>query len=208
MKKVKGKSTRISGEERRIQIIDAALEQFAQNGFSGTRAREIAQQAGISQTLIFQHFQTMEGLYREALKELFGRHLIVPDIGKIMADKNDFGVFRSLAIHIVERNKQDSKLIRLGIYTALDGLHLSEIVHDSDNIGPPLHEILNRYLRERIEDGVFKGINSEIAAKLFMDAVYMYVLDKDTSLSGPPLNISDEEAVDTLVRIFLDGIRA
>ncbi len=31
--------------------------------------------------------------------------------------------------------------------------------------------------------------------------------DQEASISGPPLPFSDEETVDTLVRIFLDGLR-
>jgi AcrR family transcriptional regulator len=52
--------------ERRGQIIDATLELFAEKGFSGTKTREIAERAGISETLIFQHFKTKGDLYRAA----------------------------------------------------------------------------------------------------------------------------------------------
>ena len=48
MRKVRERRERLSGEERRAQIIDAALKLFADKGFSGTRTREIAELAGIA----------------------------------------------------------------------------------------------------------------------------------------------------------------
>ena len=60
--------------------MDAALRLFAQKGFSGTRTKEIAKKAGISEALIFQHFKTKEGLYNEALKETLKGHPMVPEI--------------------------------------------------------------------------------------------------------------------------------
>ena len=60
------RNERLIGEERRKQIINAALTLFAEKGFSGTRTREIAELANVSETLIFQHFKTKEDLYRAA----------------------------------------------------------------------------------------------------------------------------------------------
>lgn len=61
----------LSWEEHRSQIIDAAIWVFANNGFSGSPIKEVAELAGISETLIYQHFATKEDLYRTALQELF-----------------------------------------------------------------------------------------------------------------------------------------
>jgi hypothetical protein len=35
----------------------------------------------------------------------------------------------------------------------------------------------------------------------------MYLADQEASISGPPLPFSAEEVVETLVRIFLDGLK-
>jgi len=36
----------------------------------------------------------------------------------------------------------------------------------------------------------------------------MYIADKEASISGPPLPFSDEETVETLVKIFIDGLKS
>ncbi|MCG8401588.1 MAG: TetR/AcrR family transcriptional regulator, partial [Firmicutes bacterium] len=86
---------RLSGEERRSQIIDAALRIFAERGFSGSRIKEIAELAGISETLIYQHFDTKEELYRAALQALFS-HPVEPQVEAIMVNKDDAGVFGTI----------------------------------------------------------------------------------------------------------------
>ena len=201
------KKKRLSGEERRARIIDAALRLFADKGFSGTRTREIADLAGISETLIFQHFKTKDELYRAALQELFSHHPVMPDIEEKMAQKDDFGVFSQLAWHVIRHNRQDHRIMRLAIFSALEGFPLAEIVHRGAEIGPPLPELLSRYIEQRIGERAFKDVNAQITAQLFIETIYACVLDREASISGPPLPFPDEEMVDTLVRIFLNGLR-
>jgi AcrR family transcriptional regulator len=55
-------------EERRIAIIRAVRQVFADKGFHGTTTRELAQAACISEALLFQHFPTKEALFT-AMKE-------------------------------------------------------------------------------------------------------------------------------------------
>ena len=51
---------------RRDQIIDAALEAFAEKGFRGASTRDIAQRAGTNQGLVSYHFRSKDDLWRAA----------------------------------------------------------------------------------------------------------------------------------------------
>ncbi len=207
MAKLKEKRERLTGEERKAKIIDAALTLFAEKGFNGTKTKEIAEAAGTSEPLIFWHFKSKEEIYREALRTLFGRHPVLPDIEKKMAEKDDQAVFKELALHVIRHNRQDRRISRLAIFSALEGFPLAEIVHQDDEVGPILPEILSAYIKQRINDGTFQTQNAEIAARIFIDFIYICVLDKEAAISGPPLDYSDEEIVDNLVRIFVEGLK-
>lgn len=50
-------------EERREQILDAALELFAERGYHGASTDEIARRAGISQPYVFRLFGTKKDLF-------------------------------------------------------------------------------------------------------------------------------------------------
>jgi AcrR family transcriptional regulator len=54
------------GEPRRL-LLDAARELFARRDYRGTTTREIAEAAGVSEYLLFRHFGSKAGLFREAL---------------------------------------------------------------------------------------------------------------------------------------------
>lgn len=55
-------------EERRNEILQAALELFVQKGYSGTKISDIARKAGMSTGLMFHYFESKEQLYIELVK--------------------------------------------------------------------------------------------------------------------------------------------
>ena len=54
---------RMSGKERRAQLVDVARKLFAQKGLDGTSVEEIASKAGVSKPVVYEHFGGKEGLY-------------------------------------------------------------------------------------------------------------------------------------------------
>ena len=56
-------SIRHSAAERRDDVLDAALIEFADRGFEGTSTEDIARRAGISQPYLFRLFGTKKDLY-------------------------------------------------------------------------------------------------------------------------------------------------
>src|SRR5262245_28091890 len=67
------------GEPRRL-LLDAARELFARRDYRSTTTREIAEAAGVSEYLLFRHFGSKAGLFREALVLPFTN--FVDDFGK------------------------------------------------------------------------------------------------------------------------------
>ncbi len=60
------RSRRPRGEARRL-LLDAARSLFARRDYRSTTTREIADAAGVSEYLLFRHFGSKAGLFREAL---------------------------------------------------------------------------------------------------------------------------------------------
>ena len=54
---------RMTGAERRHQLIDIARSLFAERGYEGTSIEEIAQRANVSKPVVYEHFGGKEGLY-------------------------------------------------------------------------------------------------------------------------------------------------
>jgi len=62
-----GSKSRLTGEERRESILQAARPLFAMNGFKGTSVRDIAIAADVSEALLYKHFKSKEEIYNEIL---------------------------------------------------------------------------------------------------------------------------------------------
>lgn len=200
------KKQRLSGDDRRAQIIDCALTLFASKGFSGTTTKQIANAAGISDTLIFQYFKTKDDLIRAALAVLFHPHPVSGELKKYMRQtKDDAGFFRTLAMHFIEHNKHDPRIMRLAIYCSLERGHFGELTR-TDESGPLMLNLVTAYIQRRIDQGAFVKTNAKTAARLFVQAVFMYIADQQAEISGPRLTLSDNKVVDILVAIYLNGL--
>jgi AcrR family transcriptional regulator len=58
---------RLTAEERRTGILDAALAVFSQRGYHDASIDEIAGEAGVSKALIYEHFASKQELYAELI---------------------------------------------------------------------------------------------------------------------------------------------
>ncbi len=59
----------MSATDRREQIIESARRVFAANGFAGTRTRDIADEAGINEAMLYRHFSSKEELFEASVLE-------------------------------------------------------------------------------------------------------------------------------------------
>ena len=58
-----GKKRRLTGAQRRIQLLGVGRKVFAEHGYSAGSIEEIARVAKVSKPIIYQHFGGKEGLY-------------------------------------------------------------------------------------------------------------------------------------------------
>lgn len=66
---------RLRAEERRRQLLETAADVFAQRGFHGTTTRALADAAGITEPILYQHFDNKLDLFTTLIKEV-GREVI------------------------------------------------------------------------------------------------------------------------------------
>src|SRR5512146_3295875 len=66
------RSTRLPRHERRRQLLDAALEVFVSQGYHAAAMDEIADRAGVSKPVLYQHFPGKLELYLALLDQHTG----------------------------------------------------------------------------------------------------------------------------------------
>ncbi len=67
-------SSRLPAAQRRRQLLDVALGEFARDGFRGTTMDRIADAAGVTKPVLYQHFPSKRDLFLELLAD-FGSRL-------------------------------------------------------------------------------------------------------------------------------------
>lgn len=205
-------ATRMSGDERRAQILQVAIGLFSNRGFSGTTTKEIANAAGVSEAMVFRHFATKDELYHAILdyKACEDGMKTLPwedEAQKMAIDENDdYKVFHTLAVKALRHQQEDPDLMRLLFHSALEGHELSEMFFDQ--FVSRMYEFIGSYIRKRQEDGAMREVNPRVIVRAFLGMLIHHSLnnilwDKSRRL----LDISNEEAAHEFVTILLDGVK-
>ena len=200
--------TRMAGDDRRQQILQIAMRLFSVKGFSGTTTKEIANTAGISEATVFKHFANKDELYSAILDhKACNRSFTNPfdEIAVKIAEKDDFGVFYTMALNALEHHTDDCDFLRLMLHSALEGHDLARMFFES--FITDVYEFLGAYISQRQQDGAFRDIEPKVAVRAFIGMFVHHSLnnmlwDKEQKL----LKISNEEAAKNFTEILLRGI--
>ncbi|HBP86974.1 MAG TPA: TetR/AcrR family transcriptional regulator [Nitrospirales bacterium] len=193
---------RISGHVRKATIIRSAASLFAEKGFSGTKTREIALRAGVSEALIFKHFPSKEDLYAAILAEESPVPELLSRVKHLAKQKNDIEVFSVIARMIVG-GAPDSDLMRLILFSALENHEMSDMFFHNHIRG--FYDFLAGYIQQRIEEGAFQPVQPLIAARGFMGMLIYHRLL--TVLFQAKLPQTTEDISRTFVNIMMNGLK-
>ena len=64
---------RLPAAERRQQLLDVAVETFSKQGYASTSMNDVADAAGVTKPVLYQHFRSKKELFLELLRDLGGR---------------------------------------------------------------------------------------------------------------------------------------
>ena len=198
---------RMSGTERRNQLLEAALEVFSRKGFEGTTTKEVAAAAGVTEAIIFRHFPTKQALYTAVLDH----HVQSPELQEWLSeirtwmDQNkDAEVLRSIATVILRSYRADTRYERVLLFAALEGHELG-LAHNRQLVAP-IYELLRDYFARRQSEGGMAGLRpgTIIAAIAGMTKNHAMMTQMFGFYAG---GASDEEVIESFVHIMMNGIR-
>src|SRR5436309_13721784 len=90
---------RMTGRERREQLLDIGRRLFAQRGLDGTSIEEIAAQAGVSKPVVYEHFGGKEGLYAVVVDREMDRFLTMAN--RLLEGEDTRAKFEAAAIGLL-----------------------------------------------------------------------------------------------------------
>src|SRR5689334_23586786 len=108
----------LSSEERRKRIVRGAMGAFAKSGFKGTRSRDLAKAAGVSEALIFKHFPNKRAIQKAILEERIRQSgvFISPEIREMSLE----AALNAIAGRVFEASERDPSFMRLLYFAGLE----------------------------------------------------------------------------------------
>jgi len=198
---------KISGEERRLKILEIARGICAEKGFAGTTLDDIADGAEVSRALVVQHFGSKEGVY-DALAEFAARaHPLEedPQLARRMHEEDDYGVFYACASHVFEHNLSDAlrSNLRLTVFGMLENRELFEKMAQARD---GAWEGVVSYIEARQQEGAFKPVDAHQLVEGFKCMVVHLtaeVIFRHEQVDSQGFY----DVIDTMVNLILSGIK-
>ena len=198
----------MAGGERRLQILRVAMRLFSERGFRGTKTKEIALAAGVSEAMVFRHFATKEELYSAILDHKACLHDTMDPrqvVAEAIARKNDQAVFEGLALDALDRHDDDPEFHRLLLHSALEEHELAQMFWEK--FVTRVYRFLGAYIRERQRDGAIVDVEPLTIVRAFVGMVIHHSLNNNLwDRKRTLLKISNQVAAREFTHILLRGV--
>jgi AcrR family transcriptional regulator len=193
-------------EDRREQIIDAAMRAFAQKGFTRATNKDIAREAGITPGLIYYYFESKEAL-----------------LNAIIETRSPIRLMTTLPQHILTLPpqlfmrfliQQVLAIVESENFVGLIRVILPEVVHGdnpelSSLLGSTFERILSflgSYLETKMQNGELHQANVPLTTQVIFGSLMGFVLRRQIIRDPAALAFTHEQIADAIVETMLEGL--
>ena len=188
-------------EDRRTQILDAALVVFARRGLAATKIGDIAAEAGLSHGLVYHYFQSKEDIFTELIS---------------IADRSSSSALlqaEQMPLPPVEKLRTIAQLVLQSIWESSESACMFYVMAQamlSDNTPPKAKEILTQYgtpfkvLTRIIAQGQTQGVLVQGDAAQ-MATVFWATIQGLATFRLVQKEMAAPPDIELLMRLFKDG---
>ncbi len=167
----------MSAEQRREQILDRAAAIFAEKGFAGAKTRDIADACGVSEAVVFRHFENKSTLFNASLAHCLARHDVAAFLEGLDDDTPLMDQFKLVGTKILEIGLEDTAINRLLLTASLAGPSDMSTLYITWRV--PFIEHLRRVVALGIDRGDLRPVDPLLTARAFVGLVMDCVLSCD-----------------------------
>ena len=158
----------VSQEEKRRQILDAAVRAFARKGYHACRVGEIAEEAGVAYGLVYHYFgskeEVLQTIFRDTWTQMLARISELEAEGDSAPEQ-----VRKVTALLLRTWRRDPDLVRVLVREVTRSPE--QLQQQIDEIGHA-YEALERIVRRGQESGAFRReIDPQLAATIFYGAL-------------------------------------
>jgi AcrR family transcriptional regulator len=190
----------MQAEEMRVHIMDVALATFAAKGYSNTSVKELAEDAGISQGLMYHYFASKETLLLTIVEE-YG---FLPQLRQILTNNKGQplrSVLYGIATSFLKLLEEKDTLFKIFVQESTTN---PQVLKVWSNLCCEGVAILQEFMQDRINSGEIKPHNTEVTGRSFFYIMVMSHLTKDIFSFS---QVTTEEFINTVLDDILHGIQ-
>ncbi|HYL44723.1 MAG TPA: TetR/AcrR family transcriptional regulator [Ktedonobacteraceae bacterium] len=191
-------------EDRREQIIEAAMRVFSQKGFTRATNKDIAREAGITAGLIYHYFENKEAVLK-AIIETRSPLQLVESLPPQLLEQPPAVFLRFLVLQVLGMVERDQ-------FVQLIRVFVPEIIHN-----PPMSQLgagvlqrvlafLSSYFTIQMEVGTLRRTDPSLAAQTLIGCTMGFVLRRQLIHDELALAYSQEQIADAVVDTVLNGL--
>lgn len=188
-------------DTRREQLLAAALERFAEQGFRGTTTRDIAQAAGVTEGLIYHYFPGKAALLK-AVIERYSPAREMNDFKKTLHHLPVREAFLRLGLRLLDLLTENRTVLTMVHAEALRDPEVAQVLGefflDRINTARPM-------LEARVAAGELRPHDTMITVRMFQAAMLWFVL-MHHRLSPPLPEMEPERYVRGVIDIMMNGL--
>ncbi len=190
-------------QQRRCQLLDAAVKVIGRDGFEKARMSDIAEEAGVAKGTLYNYFESKEHLFTAILTEC----ALAPQLEILSSDGMSPGEELAALAHDYFTGVVDKRpeIVRLVI---LDVPHFPDealLVYEKLVIG--FDKAVGKYLDEQAAQGKLRPRKDfRLTARAFFGMMLVHAFAQEL-LGGKRTNpIDRQEWIEEIVDIFLHGV--
>src|SRR5436305_30575 len=191
-------------EDRREQIIDAAMRVFSQKGFSRATNKDIAREAGITPGLIYHYFESKEALLKAMIEGRSPLKLLgsLPPQALMLPPEMFLRFLLLEVLNIVEEEK----------FVLLLRTMLPEMIHNpamrplATGMIQRILTFLGGYFEAKMASGELRQLDPGLTTQTLLGSVMAFVLRRQILRDPVALEYSHEQIADTIVDVVLKGL--
>ncbi|MGE8335593.1 TetR/AcrR family transcriptional regulator [Pseudomonas laurylsulfatiphila] len=189
-------------DRKRQAIIQAAINEFRDNGFEITSMDKIAATAGVSKRTVYNHFPSKEELFAEILNQLWIRVTAEQET----AYRPDLPLRDQLRVLLTAKLQMlgDDNFLDLARVAIAATIHSPERAQDMVARMGEREEGLTVWIRAAQADGRLKAVAPEFAAQQIHGLLKSFAFWPQISMGQPSLSAEEQNTVaDSALDMFL-----
>ncbi|WP_421382222.1 TetR/AcrR family transcriptional regulator [Bacillus salacetis] len=193
--------------EKQQKILEAALEIFAEKGFSATSTNEIAKKAGVAEGTIFRHYKTKKDLLLSIVAPTMAKLIapfIIRDINKVLNTKyeryEDF--LKAMILNRQAFLKENMTAFRILIQEIPFHPELKD--QFKEHVASKVFQRFQKVVEFYKEKGQIIDLPTEAVIRFTASSVFGFLLIRHLFL--PEAQWDDEKEIELTVRMIMDGI--